>query len=308
MQVLIDNLDGKGSIDYTSRVQFGTESSIMRKLNEPSTCVLLLALEGSGLEQPAEHGRVEIASEKGTLLFTGYVATYPESSGAGASERGLVATTRLVCLSDELLLDLELPASQTLLAGLSAEQDWASLGMLTGTTAFDVTLQASLTASSRVEVAAGTSWSDAAGMLAGSTGSVYRAIGGAVQVSSIGNVLHAVIAGDPGLKFEALSDTDLKWLANDVTICGREEPTAYVTEVFQGDGVTTAFIFYEKPFSPVSAQKTAISDLFQGTSLNAQVWTVSDAGSHLALTATGLTCLGGTGTEAETTVSSVREI
>jgi hypothetical protein len=308
MQVLIDNLDGKGTLDYTACIQFGKPSAIVRKLNKPSTSSLLLALEGSGLEQPAVHARVEIASATGALLFTGYVATYPESSGAGASEHGLVGMTRLVCLGDELLLDLELPTSQALLAGLSAEQDWASLGMLTGTTAFDVTLQASLTASSRVEIAPGTSWSDAAGMLAESTGSVYRAIGGAVQVSSIGNVAHTVTAGDPGLTFEAVSDTELKWLANDVTICGREEPTAYVTEIFQGDGVTTSFVFSEKPFSPVTAQKTAIVDLFQGTSLNPQVWVVSDAGSYLALTATGLTCLGGTGKEAETTVSSVREI
>ncbi len=308
MQVLINNLDGKGSIDYTAYVQFGAQSTILRKLNEPSVCTLLLALEGTGLAQPAVHGRIEVASSTGAMLFTGYVASYPESSSAGSSERGAVAMTRIICLSDEFMLDLELPTTQTLLAGLSAEQDWASLATLTGTTTVDVALQSSLSASSRIEIAPGTSWSDAAGMLAGSTGSVYRAIGGTVEVSSIGNVSHPVIAGDPGISFAALSDTDLKWLASDVTICGREEPTAYVTEIFQGDGVTTAFVFSQTPFSPVTAQKTAITDLFQGTSLNAQLWTVSDAGSHLALTAAGLTCLGGTGKEAETTVSSVREI
>ncbi len=29
-------------------------------------------------------------------------------------------------------------------------------------------------------------------------------------------------------------------LANDVTVCGENEPVAYVTEYFLGDGVTTA--------------------------------------------------------------------
>ena len=40
----------------------------------------------------------------------------------------------------------------------------------------------------------------------------------------------------------------MKELANDVTVVGLEEPSAYVQELFAGDGTTTVFQLSEVPF------------------------------------------------------------
>ncbi len=308
MQILIDNFDGNGSIDYSTSVQFGSAATIVRELNKPSFCTFDLVFGTNDLPQPSLHGRVHVIAESEVVLFTGYVAVQPQFYAGRQTDQGVFLTTRLTCVSDELLIDLDVSTNRALLSGLSAQQDWAALSEVLATSELSVSIPSQLSGSSRFEVVPGARWSEAAGELAANTGSAYRSIAGAVEVSTLGNTVHSVCADDPGLVFGSSTVGDLRWLANDVTVCGREEATAYVTEVFQGDGVTTSFLLSEQPFSPASTQKTMIADSFQGTSLNPRLWKTVDAGANLALTAAGLTCLGGAGREAETTVGLIQEI
>ena len=56
--------------------------------------------------------------------------------------------------------------------------------------------------------------------------------------------------GDGSMQVSALQIAAVKELANDVTVTGEMEPTAYVTEMFAGDGTTAVFQLAEPPFRP----------------------------------------------------------
>ena len=241
-------------------------------------------------------------------MFSGYVAAAPAMNADGAGERGTLFIATVSAVSDELLLDAEVSATQTVLLGQSAQQDWMALAALSSSASLPIALSEQISSSSRVEIERGARWSETAGLLADMTRSTYRSLAGGVQVTSIGEVSHAIAAGDRGLHFDPVSVADLRWLARDITVCGREEPTAYVTEIFQGDGITTSFVFSQKPFAPAAQQKTAVLDLFQGTSLNSRVWLTKDPEGHIALTANGLTCVGGTGKAGEAAIGLLQEI
>ncbi|WP_433984354.1 hypothetical protein RBB78_05140 [Tunturiibacter empetritectus] len=107
-----------------------------------------------------------------------------------------------------------------------------------------------------------------------------------------------------------MKTTAVKELANDVTVSGEIEPTAYVTETFAGDGTTTVFQLSEDPFRP---KKTANSvqfllDSFNEAVLDTQIWQVTDPGSHLGLGASGLTMTGGNGFDGQTTLTAIDQV
>ncbi len=307
MQVLIDNFDGLGKVDYSAVIQFGKGATIARALNKPTMCRLPM-VPGNSLQVPAQGARVRIADVSGRSLFTGYVAGAPAVGAAGEQTSGLVQAAAITAVSDEAVLDAGVSTAGTTLLGQTAQQNWGSLSALPGKGGLPVSLSDQMGNASRLQVEQGARWSEAAGALAGSTRSAYRALDGAISVAPVGQVAHEVASSDAGLKLASLDQADLHLLAQDVTVLGREEPRAYVTELFQGDGVTTSFALSEKPFAPVAQQKTMISDLFQGTSLNPQVWKIADAPGHIALTAGGLSCLGGSGRDGESSVASVQQI
>ena len=85
------------------------------------------------------------------------------------------------------------------------------------------------------------SWSVNAGDVAAATYAAYRVLNGAVSLQPAGTVTHALSDGDGTLQVAALKTASVKELANDVTVSGEMEPTAYVTETFAGDGTTTVF-------------------------------------------------------------------
>jgi hypothetical protein len=89
-------------------------------------------------------------------------------------------------------------------------------------------------------------------------------------------------------------------LANDVTVCGEHEPAAYVTEYFLGDGITTQFYLAQDPFFPAASKATIISELFNETQINEQVWGVTGGAGFLTLGAGGLAMNGGNGIDGET--------
>ena len=70
----------------------------------------------------------------------------------------------------------------------------------------------------------------------------------------------------------ALTASVKRALANDVTVCGENEPVAYVTEYFLGDGVTTEFDLAADPFFPPTSKSTIVSELFNEPEINQAVW------------------------------------
>src|ERR1700742_1954984 len=154
----------------------------------------------------------------------------------------------------------------------------------------------------------GESWSQNIGQLASSSRNAYRVVSGSVTMTPVGSVTHTLSEADGTLQVNRLQASMVKMLANDVTVCGQEEPSAYVTEIFEGDGITTLFDLTEDPFFPPSSKTKPLTDLFQTPSINPQIWQIQDPGTHLSLTANGLTCTGGNGIDGDTTLSALTNL
>ncbi len=307
MRVFIDNFDGSGAIDYTPGIQFGMEATILRSLNEPTLCRLPFLI-GSSLRLPEPGAHVQIASLDGQILFTGFVIEAPAVAIIGEQAAGAVRSALILAASEEAVLDGSVNTAGRTLLAQSAQQNWSALGLLPRQAGITISLAEQLGSASRLELNQGSRWSESASELAASTRSAYQSVASRIHVSPLGTTVHTIREDDAGLQFDSVSPNDLRWLASDITVIGREEPRAYITEIFQGDGVTASFLLSEKPFVPSAQQKTSIVDLFQGTHLNPQLWSLVDPGGHIALAAGGLTCTGGSGKSNESTVSSVQQL
>jgi hypothetical protein len=120
-------------------------------------------------------------------------------------------------------------------------------------------------------------------------------------------VTHALSDGDGTLQVAALKTASVKELANDVTVSGEMEPTAYITETFAGDGTTTVFQLSQSPFRPKKTANSAqfLTDSFNTSALNTQIWQITDPGAHLGLSSAGLTLTGGNGFDGQTTLTAI---
>ncbi len=306
MRVLIDNQDGLGSLDYTSFLLLDEECSVTQKLNEPTMCELAFSL--GDFAKPSKGAHVQVNGRDGLVLFSGTVISEPQLQSLGAGAAGQVFAVFVAASSNDVLANVDSTAARSMLLRSTGAESWSAVESLASGNTLSLALNSSMVAGTRLELSAGSTWAEIAETLGNATLSSYSVTGDSLTVRQIGQVVHTIAADDPGLRMESPGAQDLKWLAQDVTVCGHEEPNAYVTEVFAGDGSTSEFTLSEKPFDPVAAQKVAILDLFQGTSVNAALWQVSDAGQHISLGPGGLTCGGGSGKDAEATVASVENV
>jgi hypothetical protein len=306
VKVTIDNLDGKGAVDYSAALCGDGPLKIARVLNAPSICSGMLDVSDAARVVPVRRGRMVVTAASGTVLFTGYLATEPEAVYAGTGLMGRVYRYAFSAVSDEWLLD-----KQTVpLSGDGLAQSGGQL-LTTLTNRVDAGLftTAGVMSGPSVGVFEPTqteSWSANAGVLASSTYAAYRVLDGAVSLQPAGTVTHALSDGDGTLQVAALKTTQVKELANDVTVSGEMEPSAYVTETFMGDGVTTVFQLSEDPFRPKGTNASQLlNDSFNESVIDTQVWQVADPGSHLGLSAAGLTMTGGNGFDGQTTVTAI---
>ncbi len=313
MRITIDNLDGAGPCDYTcavpANVKGGSSLTLQRALNVPTRCTAEI-VEGAGeLSLPVRRARVVVSTDEGALLFTGYIATEPVRVYVSESTAGAVYRARISAVSDEWLLD-------NLGSGGNA-YDVASLG-LSG-----VALLARLgsrvpAGASLLPVSAGTGvvqttgvyvpqaaerWSANAGAAASAAYAAYRALNGEVLLQPAGGVTYALSDDDGTLNVAELRVNAARELANDVTLSGAMEPTAYVSESFIGDGTTSVFELSEAAFQ--GTQRTLLRDSFQAAVFDSSQWSVNDPGSHLSLTSAGLTLSGGNGGDGATTVAAL---
>ena len=153
-------------------------------------------------------------------------------------------------------------------------------------------------------------WSSNAGNIAGSTYAAYRVLNGALVLQPVGSVTHTLNfdAGQGGgcLQVAALKTSMVKELANDVTLSGAIEPTAYVAEIFAGDGTTTLFTLSGKPYRV--GKPLLLSDSFNQPAFNTQLWNLTDPGSHLSLGGAGLVLSGGNGLDGQTTLVAIDQV
>jgi hypothetical protein len=313
----IDNLTGLGPLDYTSAIAapdgIAAPLKIVRTLNQPS--ILSALLEIGTLPAPARRARVVVTSGNGTLLFTGYLATEPVALYAGVATTGPVYRYEISALSDEWLLDRQpLPALGPTLAALAG----TALRSFTARTGVDLFTTAGVSSGRAVglfEPSRTATWSANAGELAAAGYSAYRVLNSALSLQPAGTVTHAlnfdagVDASGAAISVAALKTASVKELANDVTLSGAIEPTAYIRETFAGDGATTVFQLSEAPFRPgTPATRKLLTDSFNQSVIDQQLWAVTDPGSHLSLTSGGLTLNGGNGYDGQTSLAALDQI
>ncbi len=314
MRITIDNLDGKGAVDYTGAVAAENAVTVQRALNKPSRCTAEVLVGLQGLALPVRRARVTVTADSGAMLFTGYVASEPVRVYAGTASEGAVYRARISAVSDEWLLDnLGSGAnaydavsvgltSQTLLQRLAARLQAGASGLLT------VGAGAATAATGVFAPKAAAAWSANAGAAASAAYAGYRAQSGVVTVQPAGTVTHALSDADGPLTVSELTTTNIPELANDVTLTGEEEPAAYVQEVFQGDGTTTAFELSDAAYREPAANglsRTLLLDGFNQAAFDTTQWTVTDPGAHLSLTGAGLTMNGGTGVDGATMLTAL---
>ncbi len=308
MRITIDNLDGRGAVDYTGAVAVEGPITVQRALNEPTRCTAEIVLGVEGLAVPVRRGRVVVSDAAGNVMFTGYLATEPVREWVGQASEGAVYRARVTAVSDEWLLDnlgsgAGLRDTEALgLSGLALVQQMATRAQAAGSAG--VTVSGSSAATTGVFGArAGAAWSANAGQAAGSAYAAYRALNGQVLMEPIGTTTHALSDADGTLSVSELQTDVVRELANDVTITGAEEPAAYVQENFVGDGVTTVFALSEAAYKGTS--RTLVMDSFNEPVFDAAQWMLSDPGGYLSLTSAGLTLNGGIGFDGQTTLTAM---
>lgn len=307
VRITIDVLDGTGPLDYSSAIDARHPLKVVRKLNEPSTCSFGVLRANNTAPPLLRNARMVITDDNGIFYFTGYLVTEPILEYLGAGTEGPAFCVVVTAISDEILLDKQ------------------ALSRTSGTFGQPVsTLMNSLTTSAggRINSAGVTGsqvlgyfspketepWSKNAHALASSARASYRVLNGNLSLAPIGGTVHTMSEMDGTLQVNGLTVSRAKMLVNDVTVCGEEEPAAYVTELFQGDGTTAVFNLTAKPFATTGGGKSEYEDDFKATGIDTRMWQVMDPGAHLAVTGAGLTFNGGSGIEGQTYLTSANTL
>jgi hypothetical protein len=293
-------------LDYTATLDAAHPLTIERRLNEPSICQFWLSLPADGsLAAPSRFQFTSVLGDDETAYFTGYIAVSPLPEYAGVGLEGPRYRTAVQAVSDELILDqLPMPPS----AGSTGETAGALLASLvahSGSTSLSTSGLGLSVALGNFTPEHGANWSKSAGQAAGMARAAYQALNGALTLASIPTTVHSLNETDGSLTLAALAFTAnvKRALANDVTVCGENEPVAYVTEYFLGDGVTTQFNLAEDPYFPSTTAATIISELFNEPEINESVWSVAAGPGYFSLGAEGLAMNGGGGLDGQTLLS-----
>src|SRR6202453_3799093 len=289
--------------DYTAAFDAVRPLIIERKINEPSVCELYLSLPASGGSvAPARFQTLAVTGDDGTIYFTGYIAVSPLSEYSGMGLEGPRYRIAIQAVSDEILLDQLLMPPSAGMAEANAGTFLASLVAHPGSTSLAVQTASLNAPLGAFKPEPGANWSTSAGQAASMARAGYRALNGAVTLSSVQSTVHPLNETDGSLSLSSLAFTASikRALANDVTVCGENEPVALVTEYFLGDGVTTEFNLAADPYFPPASQATVISELFNEAHINETVWGDTGGLGYVTIGPSGLTMNGGNGIDGQT--------
>ena len=137
-------------------------------------------------------------------------------------------------VSDEILLDQVLMPPSAGMAEANAGTLLASLVAHTGSASLAARTTSVSTPVGGFTPEPGSNWSKSAGQAASMARAGYRALNGAVTLVSVQSTVHPLNESDGSLALESLALTASvkRALANDVTVCGENEPVALCDRVF----------------------------------------------------------------------------
>jgi len=290
-------------VDYTSAFDAVRPLTIERTLNEPSVCHLWLSLPAQGsLAVPNRYQTIAVSGDDGVSYFTGFIAVSPLPEYAGYALEGPRYRYPIHAVSEDVLLDQAMLAVGSGSAGMTAGALMAALVNRTGSRILSTSGLTLTSPISHFASQPGATWSSAARQVAAETRAAYRALSGTLALSLVATSVHRLDETDGSLNLEDLHFTASthRALANDVTVCGEHEPTAYITEYFQGDGVRSQFYLADEPFFGSGAKQTILQELFNESSIDSRVWATLGGNSFLTLGSGGLAMNGGTGVDGQT--------
>ena len=297
--------------DYTAALDAAHALTIERKLNAPSVCELWLSIPADGsLPAPARFQPLTVTGDDGTHYFTGYITVSPLPEYAGVGIEGPRYRTAIQAISDEILLDqVMMPQSAGMSSGTAGQLLGALVGQ-SGSSAVSTQGVSLAVAVSNFSAQNGSNWSQRAGQVAEMARSAYRVTNGALTASNVPSILHPLNETDGSLTLANLAFTSSvkRGLANDITVCGEDEPGAYVTEYFLGDGVTAQFNLAETPWFPSSGKSALIREQFNEPQINSALWSATGGAGYLTLGVGGLAMNGGNGLDGQTVLSWLEPI
>ncbi len=290
-----------GGDDYTSALDATHPLTVDRKLNEPSICHLWIILPANNSTALTRNQAIQITGDDGTVYFTGYLAASPMPEYVGFGLEGPRYRIALQAISDEYLLDQLAMAPGKNVSGLNAGPLVTSLVAKTGSAALSTQSLMLNCPVSNFTTQTGASFSTNAGVASSLARATYRALSGSLSLNAIPAAVHPLSETDGGLMLAnlALTSSVKRALANDITVCGEHEPTAYVTEYFLGDGITTLFNLSSDVFTAPSSRATIIRELFNEGQIDQRAWGNPGSHNYLSLGAGGLTMQGGTGKDGD---------
>lgn len=294
-----------GGQDFTPALDAAHPLTIERKLNQPSVCQVWITPPASTPAAIVRNQAVRVMGDDGTCYFTGYVAATPMPEYAGLGLQGPRHRIAIQALSDEYLLDQLAMAPGKGAAGLNAGPLMASLVNKTGSSALSTEALSLSAPVSTFVPEPGAIFSASAAKVSDETRASYRALDGALSMAAMPAAVHILNESDGSLTLAnlALTSATKRAVANDITVCGEREPTAYVTEYFLGDGVTTQFNLSFDPFAPPASRSAIIRELFNEGQIDKRVWGNAGNYGYLSLGAGGLKMQGGTGRDGDTVLA-----
>lgn len=307
MKVTIDNLDGKGPIDYSQAICADEPKEhavvITRSLNAPSLARLQLDCATHGLAVPAVNGSVVITADNGTYLFTGYLPQAAEPVFAGYSSSGPQYRYAVNAVSEDWLLNREALPQTAPLLGQSAGTMVRTVTNRVNPTLVQMNGLEDIGTIGFFEPKPNQPWSANVAALANQARAAYRVLNGQLTLAPVGSTVHDLSDTTGTVDYAALTASNAKQVVNDVTITGLSQPMEYVTELFEGDGATVLFQLQRQPFRVV--RPILLDEEFTNATFNTSIWQVNDAGGYLSVGGGGLSLTGGAGTDGTTTLTTL---
>ncbi len=310
MNLLIDNLDGRGAQDYTAFLQPAKTASLVRKLNAPAEVKVSLVATATGFVIPAIGARVSLVWADGNDLFTGYVTTAPSCQYLGWTDSGVRYEYEIVALSDVMMLDLKPtpphPPFVARTAGSALQQ--LTQDILPGW--FDVSGVDAGDTIPYISIDPSKNWAASAAEIAVLARGSYRDDSGKLFFTPLGQNTYALAESDAAFSPDALQLQSVNRLVNDLTVLGPLEPGAHVKDYFAGDGETTTFYLSQIPFTRKSEiplyNRTILAEEY--TELDPTHWTATGPANVFTVSGGQLQVAGGTGVDGQTCLQFVEQV
>jgi hypothetical protein len=306
MNLTIDNLQGQGPLEYTGGLD-GTKPPVVgRKLNQMAELQFSLVANLPGFVVPATGARVILARADGSFVFTGYVTGAPQYEYLGWGEQAPVYRYNVVAQSDEVLLNQKALPNRAPFVERSAGSALRQLaqGLLPGW--FNTAAVQNVDTLATYAVNPQESFSFHAAEIAVAARASFRAMNGALILAPVGATAYALNESDTNVSPAGLWLNSPNLLANELTMIGQDEPQAYVRDYFAGDGESLKYYLSQEPFA--QARPALIDEEYVGPGLDPTTWVVNDPSSAVSVVAQTLQIAGGTGVDAQTTVSFIEQV